>query len=155
MVQECCERTVVSAFTICIVSNSKKFVPAKSCHSNLFTMRVKESNQFCYVSLDYYAKLVSTIPQISIKGKILPFTTYNGYVFSFLDKDGVLALRLPSKARKTFIRKYRATCCEANGTVLKEYVVIPEKLITEIEELKQYFELSFQYVSKLRSKPKR
>ena len=118
-------------------------------------MRVKESEQFCSVTLEYYTKLVSTIPQLSIKGKILPFTTYNGYVFSFVDKDGFLALRLPLKARKTFIRKYQANFCEANGTVLKEYVVIPGKLLTEIDELKLYFELSFQYVRKLRSKPKR
>jgi len=43
-----------------------------------------------------YEKLVSTIPSIEIKGATMPYTSFNGHMFSFLDNDENLGLRLPT-----------------------------------------------------------
>jgi len=36
---------------------------------------------------------------------------------------------------------------------MKEYVVVPDDLIRQTERLKEYFDLSFEYVSSLKPKP--
>ena len=73
-------------------------------------------------------------------------------MFSFLDKAGSLGLRLPEDARKDFLKKYDTALCEAYGTVLKEYVLVPEKLFESTAQLKKYFDISIEYVKSLKPK---
>jgi TfoX/Sxy family transcriptional regulator of competence genes len=42
---------------------------------------------------------------------------------------------------------------EQYGTVMKEYVLIPDKLLNSQKELKKYFELSYAYAKTLKPKP--
>ncbi len=100
-----------------------------------------------------YEKLVKTNPQIELKGATMPYTSHNGHMFSFLDKEGNLGLRLPAEERDTFILKYKTTLCEAHGTVLKEYVLVPVSLFKKAKEMETYFSMSFAYVSNLKPKP--
>ena len=74
-------------------------------------------------------------------------------MFSFLDKEGNLGLRLPTTERNEFINKYRTKLCEAHGTILKEYVLVPENLFKSTEKIEAYFALSFAYASSLKPKP--
>jgi len=74
-------------------------------------------------------------------------------MFSFLAKDGTLALRLPPKARADFLAQYAITLSNAHGTVLKEYVSVPDQLLKNTPELKKYLALSFEYVKALKPKP--
>jgi len=39
------------------------------------------------------------------------------------------------------------------GTVVKEYVVIPDQVLRSPKDLKKYFELSYAYAKILKSKP--
>ena len=103
--------------------------------------------------ISLYEKLVATIPAIELKGATMPYTSCNGHMFSFLDKDGNLGLRLAASERNEFINKYKTKLCEAHGTVLKEYVLVPENLFKKTNEIKAYFSISFAYVSNLKPKP--
>ena len=100
-----------------------------------------------------YEKLVATIPNLERKGATMPYTSHNGNMFSFLAKDGSLALRLGVEEREAFIKKYKTNLVEANGTILKEYVAVPKKLQADIKALKPYFGQSFAYVATLKPKP--
>ncbi len=80
----------------------------------------------------------------------MPYTSLNGNMFSYLDKDGNLGLRLPKEIREDFIKKYKTTLCEAHGSVLKEYVLVPITLFSNIDELKNYFSLSYDYTKTLK-----
>jgi hypothetical protein len=71
-------------------------------------------------------------------------------MFSFLNKEGNLGLRLPVKVREDFISKYKTKLCEQHGKVLKEYVLVPEKLFKNTEELKEFFAASLEYVRSLK-----
>jgi hypothetical protein len=104
-------------------------------------------------ALKFYDKLVATIPSIERKGATVPFTSHNGHMFSYLAKSGTLALRLPEKARETFLEKYKATLCKQYGVVQKEYVEVPDRLLRKTSELKPYLALSFEYVCSLKPKP--
>ena len=103
--------------------------------------------------LELYSKLIATIPGIELKGATMPYTSHNGHMFSFLDKDGNLGIRLPEEEREAFIKKYKTSLFQAHGTVLKEYVTVPEALLKKTSELKKHFKASLEYVRALKPKP--
>ena len=84
---------------------------------------------------------------MELKGATVPYTSLNGHMFSYLSKDGKLALRLPEEAREQFLKKYKARLCEAYGRVQPEYVEVPDALLAKTSELRKFFQLSFAYVS--------
>jgi TfoX/Sxy family transcriptional regulator of competence genes len=106
-------------------------------------------------SLGHYEKLIATNPKVERKGTTMPYTSVNGHMFSFLTKLGRLALRLPELERDAFLKKYKTTLCEQHGTILKEYVEVPDSLLTKTQELKKYFDISCAYVASLKPKPTR
>ena len=103
--------------------------------------------------LALYEKLVATLPDVERKGATVPYTAVNGHMFSYLGKTGTLALRLPSGPREEFLKKYRTTLCKQYGIVQKEYVEVPDALLKKTSELKEFFAISFAYVSSLKPKP--
>jgi len=64
-----------------------------------------------------------------------------------------LAIRLPEEERERFMKKYKTTLFEAYGTVMKEYVAVPDQLLPNTKELKKYLDLSYAYAKTLKSKP--
>lgn len=116
-------------------------------------MPAKKESTIAPYKLEAFKKLIDTLPGIELKGASMPYTSVNGHMFSFLDKDGNFGLRLPATERNTFIDTYQTRLCEAHGTILKEYVFVPEDLFKKAEEIKAWFEKSFNYVRDLKPKP--
>src|ERR1700677_4859350 len=79
--------------------------------------------------LALYEKLVATNPKVVRKGDTVPYTSLNGHMFSYLSKEGKMALRLPDVEREAFLKKYEARFCEAYGRVQPEYVEGPNSLL--------------------------
>ena len=104
-------------------------------------------------ALALYEKLVATNPRVERKGDTMPYTSLNGHMFSVLHNDGSVALRLPANEREAFLKKYKTTLSSQYGSVQPEYVVVPDALLAKTQELKRFFDLSFQYVSSLKPKP--
>jgi hypothetical protein len=113
----------------------------------------KDTDDHYARNLEYYEKLVATNPSVERKGATMPYTSLNGHMFSMLAKDGSLALRLPDEERAAFLTKYKTKLSEQYGTVLKEYVVVPDVLLRKTAELKKYFDISYAYVGSLKPKP--
>jgi TfoX/Sxy family transcriptional regulator of competence genes len=99
-----------------------------------------------------YDQLIATIPEIERKGDANPYTSLNGNMFTLLHQQR-LAIRLPEAEREKFLRKYKTTLFEAYGTVMKEYVAVPDSLLEKTKELQPYLSTSFKYARTLRSKP--
>jgi hypothetical protein len=99
-----------------------------------------------------YQKLVATNAGVELKGATVPHTSLNGNMSSYLSKEGKLALRLPPSDIEAFLTKYKSKLCEAYGVVQKEYVEVPDTLLSKTEELKVYFEASVEYVGALKPK---
>ena len=104
-------------------------------------------------ALALYEKLVATIPDLERKGASLPYTSRNGHMFSFLTKEGRLALRLPEEEREAFLKHHKTKLCQQHGTVMKEYVVVPDALLKKTKQLQQSFQSSYDYVGSLKPKP--
>ncbi len=100
-----------------------------------------------------YEKLVATHPSVERKGATMPYTSLNGHMFSFLTKEGTLALRLPANEREAFLKKYKTVLCEQHGRVLEEYALVPPSLLKNTRALEKYFDLSCTYVASLKPKP--
>ena len=103
--------------------------------------------------LAIYDKLVATNASIERKGDTMPYTSLNGNMFSLLGKDGSLGFRLSEQDREEFLDKYKSGLMEQYGVVLKEYVLIPDRLLSSPKDLKKYFELSYAYAKTLKPKP--
>ena len=111
-----------------------------------------ESQDEYAANLELYEKVVATLPEVKRKGKTMPYTSHNGHMFSLLTKEGKLALRLPDDDREAFVKKYGTEPVVQYGAVMKEYVEIPQELLQDTDELKHYFELSYQYIGTLKPK---
>jgi hypothetical protein len=104
-------------------------------------------------SLVHYDRLVSAVPEIERKGVSVPYTSHNGHMFSYLNEEGKMALKLPSGEREAFLEKYQTTLFHAYGIVQKEFVTVPDELLADTEALKPYLQRSFEFVQTLKPKP--
>ena len=102
--------------------------------------------------VELFKRLIATRPDIEAKGAANPYTSMNGHMFSQLLPSGRLSLRLPTGDREAFIEKYETRLVEQYGVVMKEYVEVPDVLLQDTDELKKYFDRSFEYVSSLKPK---
>jgi len=91
-----------------------------------------------------YEKVVATIPGVERKGATMPYTSLNGHMFSYLSKEGKMALRLPPDERELFLKKYKTNLCEAYGVVQPDYVVVPDSLLSKTSELKRFFDIGYK-----------
>jgi TfoX/Sxy family transcriptional regulator of competence genes len=99
-----------------------------------------------------YDKLIATNPEIERKGDANPYTSVNGNMFTLLHQQK-LAIRLPDDERVEFLKKYKTSLFEAYGTVMKEYVAVPDKLLEKTLELRKYLDQSYSYAKTLKPKP--
>ena len=83
-----------------------------------------------------YDQLIATIPEIQRKGAGNPYTSLNGNMLTLLHQSR-LAIRLPQGKREEFLKKYKTTLFEAYGTVMPEYVAVPDALLKNTKELRK------------------
>jgi hypothetical protein len=115
----------------------------------------KEEPAIPSATLALYDKLIQTHPDIERKGVSLPYTSFNGHMFTFLSETGVLAIRLPKDKRDSFLKEHATTLMESHGTIMKEYVAVPDHLLQNTKALKKYLATSYEYVKTLKPKPQR
>ncbi len=103
-------------------------------------------------NLKIYDQLVDLCPRFERKGKTMPYTSSNGYMFSLLNKDGEFGIRLPKERGTEFKEKYNTTIFKSYGAVMKDYVLIPDDLMKNLPQLAEYLNESFDYVNTLKPK---
>lgn len=105
--------------------------------------------------LALYDALIATHPNAERKGARFLYTSVNGHMYSYLDQDGVLGLRLPKDAQQAFLDTYESGPFIQYGSVMKDYVTVPSDLFEATDDLKPFLAMSFDYVSGLKPKPTR
>jgi TfoX/Sxy family transcriptional regulator of competence genes len=103
--------------------------------------------------LELFDTLIAIRPEIERKGANNAYAAVNGNMFLLMQPDGVLAIRLPEEARQEFLKKYKAKLHEAYGAVMKEYVAVPDTLLSKTKELQKYVAVSYDYAKALKPKP--
>jgi|SRR6516165_1838952 len=102
--------------------------------------------------VELYEALVAAHPGMVRKGAANPYTAVNGNMYTLLHQSERLAIRLPEEQRAEFLKKYKTKLFEAYGTVMPEYVAVPEALLKKAKELEKWMGVSFAYARGLRPK---
>ncbi len=103
-------------------------------------------------ALERYAAVVEGADE-PVKGAKNPYTSRNGHMFSFLDGDGAMALRLSEESADEFLSRYESGPVIQYGSVMRGYVAIPDDLLSDTEELGSWFEKAYEGIGTLEPKP--
>ena len=100
-------------------------------------------------ALEIYDDIVQACNGFERKGKKMIYTSSNGYMFTLLNKDAEIGIRLPKDEAVNFMEQYNTGHYYSYGAKMKDYVLVPESLWSNKELMVSYFEQSFAYVNSL------
>lgn len=106
-------------------------------------------------NLAIYDKLVAMNLKFERLGKTMPYTAANTHMFSLLNKDGELGIRLFRESQEKFKEKHNSTIYRSYGAVMKDYVLVPETMLKDLELLSKYLDESYEYVMSLKPNPRK
>ena len=104
-------------------------------------------------ALARYEALVAGNPAVDRKGAKNPYTSRNGHMFSFLDPDGLLAIRMSDERAAAFQDRYDSGPVEAYGKTMRGYVSVPPDLLERTDELQPWFDEAHEWIGTLQPKP--
>lgn len=74
---------------------------------------------------------ISAANQIERKGKANPYTSANGHMFSQINKDDQLGIRLPKPRQKELLDEYGAGPFKSYGATMRDYVCVTEEMLSD------------------------
>ena len=84
------------------------------------------------------------------KGKTVPYTSVNGHMFSILNKEGELGVRLSKEAGERFLQAHRDSgSFHSHGATMRGYVLVPQAMLKDSQALAVLLEEGHQYVLSL------
>ena len=99
--------------------------------------------------LKIYDELVSKCSRFERKGKTMPYTSANGHMFSLFNKAGEIGIRFSKEVQKKYIEEFDTSIYKSYNAVMKGYVLIPEKMLNDLDKLAKYLDESYNYVMSL------
>ena len=103
-------------------------------------------------TLALYDEHVARHPDIQRKGAKNPYTSANGHMFSFMNKDGEVGIRLSKEDQAAFIEEFDSKLFISYGATMRGYVTVPISLL-ESGAFQDYLTKSLEYVLSLPPKP--
>lgn len=102
--------------------------------------------------LKMYDALVQKCARFERKGKSMAYTSANGYMFSLLNKDLELGIRFSKEVQEKYIKKFNSDYFKSHNATMKGYVLIPEEMLQDLDQLSVYLNESYDYVMSLKPK---
>jgi hypothetical protein len=99
--------------------------------------------------LELYDEVVAICSRFERKGKTMPYTSANGHMFSLLNKAGELGLRFSKPVQEKYIEEFGSSKFYSYGAEMRGYVLIPEPMFDDLDQLAVYLNESFDYVMSL------
>ena len=90
---------------------------------------------------------ISGADQIDRKGKANPYTSANGHMFSQINKDDQLGIRLPKPRQKALLEKYGAGPFKSYGATMRDYVCLTEEMLADQALITSLLEEGLAFVS--------
>ena len=101
-------------------------------------------------ALERYREVVAASSRdVEVKGAKNPYTSRNGHMFSFLDRDGTMALRLSDELREEYGHTYSMDPVIQYGSVMRGYVAIDADLFEDVTALTEWFDRSYDWIGSL------
>ena len=111
-----------------------------------------DTNTIYQGKLKIYDALVAKCNRFERKGKTMPYTSANGYMFSLLNKDGEIGIRFSREVQQKYIEEFNSDIFKSYNAVMKGYVLIPDNMLGDLDLLSQYLDESYNYVMSLEPK---
>ncbi|TDQ32233.1 hypothetical protein [Zeaxanthinibacter enoshimensis] len=102
--------------------------------------------------LKVYDQLVASCPRFERKGKTMPYTSANGYMFSLLNHAGDIGIRYSPEVQERYIAAFRSSHFRSHNSVMDGYVLIPETMLSNREKMVKLLDESYDYVMGLEPK---
>jgi len=99
--------------------------------------------------IETYKALVERTPDVVLKGKNMLYTLVNGYMFSQINKAGEIGIRLPKDQASAFIAQHDSGPFTSYGATMKDYVLVPAQVLSDIELASNYLHKSYTYTKSL------
>ena len=101
----------------------------------------------------YRAVVEASSGDAFVKGAKSAYTSRNGHMFSFLDAEGSMALRLSDVLGKEFKSTYDSGPVISYGSVMRGYVSVPARLLADTREAAAWFDKAYDWIGSLPPKP--
>ncbi|MBT3243099.1 MAG: hypothetical protein HN352_08110 [Bacteroidetes bacterium] len=102
--------------------------------------------------LKIYDELVAKCNRFERKGKTVPYTSANGHMFSLVNKAGEVGIRFSKEVQKKYIEEFNSTIYKSYNSIMRGYVLIPERMLMDLDNVAKYLDESFDYVMSLEPK---
>jgi NAD+--asparagine ADP-ribosyltransferase len=99
--------------------------------------------------LKIYDELVSKCSRFERKGKTMPYTSANGYMFSLFNKAGEIGIRFSKETQQKYIEEFNSSIYKSYNAVMNSYVLIPENMLNNLNNVSKYLDESYDYVMSL------
>lgn len=101
-------------------------------------------------ALERYREVVeASASDAEVKGAKNPYTSRNGHMFSFLDRDGTMALRLSNEQREEYGTEHSIEPVIQYGSVMRGYVAVPDELFDDVAAAAAWFDRSYEWIGTL------
>ena len=104
-------------------------------------------------ALERYRAVVEASGNGEVKGAKNPYTSRNGHMFSFLDADGTMALRLPDELLTEFREANDSGPVIQYGRTMQGYSSVPAELLADTGALRRWYDRSWGWIGTLEPKP--
>jgi hypothetical protein len=101
----------------------------------------------------YAAAVAASSSSAEVKGAKNPYTSRNGHMSSFLDRDGMMAIRLSDEMTAEFRSRYESGDVIQYGATMRGYSSVPHELLADTPELAYWFDRSWDWIGTLPPKP--
>lgn len=102
--------------------------------------------------LKTYDALIAKCDRFKRKGKTMPYTSENGHMFSLFNKSGEIGIRFSKAVQEKYIQEFNSSIYKSYNAVMKGYVLIPETMLDNLDNVATYLNESYDYVQGLEPK---
>ena len=104
-------------------------------------------------ALARYEEIVGEYPDLKVKGAANKYTAMNGNMFSALQKDGTLTVRLSEAEKKAYNEANGTTDVISYNSVMRGYVYVTEEIWEDDARLRKLFAQCVEHAKSLKPKP--
>jgi hypothetical protein len=103
-------------------------------------------------TLEVYENIIALCPRIERKGKTVPYTSANGHMFSFINKDNELGFKFSKEVQEKYLNKFDTSLFKSHNSIMKGYILIKDDMYNNTNLLVDLLNESYDYVMSLKSK---
>ena len=100
---------------------------------------------------ELYQEIVE-LAGLELKGKNMLYTSANGHMYSQLNKDGEIGIRMSKADQKEMSENYGATEFRSYGAKMRDYIRVPEDQLADKKLLADWLKKGHEFVLSLEPK---